>query len=219
VARHTVIYIRSNEELRNAIKQVIAYSPVFIVERFIKNSFTHRATVVDFNYVAVVKQVAANVVGNGILSIQELVKKKNYIQHRSNLRKKERVLCSIVIDNTTMELLAQKNYDLQTIPKKDEIVYLQKKPFLKLGCDLVEVTKKVHVDNIRLFKDIAQFFDIRLVGIDFMIPDITRPWKDQPCAILELNSVPSIELHHFPSSGVAQNVAGAVVDLFFKYYI
>jgi cyanophycin synthetase len=37
--------------------------------------------------------------------------------------------------------------------------------------------------------------------------------------VLELNSVPCIEMHHFPSSGTPQNVAKALVDLFFKYYL
>jgi cyanophycin synthetase len=76
-----------------------------------------------------------------------------------------------------------------------------------------------HPDNIQLFKDIAKFFDIRLVGIDFLVPDISSSWQNQQCAVLELNSVPCIETHHFPSSGAPQNVANALVDLFFKYYL
>jgi len=56
---------------------------------------------------------------------------------------------------------------------------------------------------------------IHVVGIDFLCENISKSWKKQKCAILELNSVPSIELHHFPSAGVPQNVAKAMVDLFF----
>jgi len=51
-----------------------------------------------------------------------------------------------------------------------------------------------------------------------MIGDISLPFSEQPCAVLELNSVPCIELHHFPSSGRPQNVAGALADLFFSTY-
>ena len=96
---------------------------------------------------------------------------------------------------------------------------MQKDPFLKLGGDLVEETPKVHPDNIQLFRNIAKFFDIRVVGIDFLIKDVAHSWKNQECAVLELNSLPCIELHHFPSSGKPQNVADAIVSLFFKYYI
>ena len=125
----------------------------------------------------------------------------------------------IVIDGTTTELLIGKNYDLQTIPGRDEVVYLQKNPFLKLGGDLNEVTEKVHPDNLRLLKEVAKFFDIRLVGIDFLIPDISAAWQNQNCAVLELNGNPCIEMHHCPSSGTPQNVAHALVSLFFKYYL
>lgn len=219
VARHVTTNIKSKEELQNGIDKAVAYSPVFIIERFVENSFVFRATVVDFDYVAVVKQVPANVVGDGNLTIQELVEKKNNDEQRGESCQKEFILHKIVIDDTTTELLTEKNYNLQTIPKIDEVVYLQKNPFVNLGGDLVEVTEKVYPDNIQLFKDIAKFFDIRLVGMDFLAPDISSSWRNQNCAVLELNSVPCIEIHHFPSSGAPQNVANALVDLFFKYYI
>ncbi len=219
VARHVTTDIQNKEDLQRAIDYAIAYSPAFVVERFVKDSFVHRVTVVDFDYVAVVKQIPANIVGNGSTTIKELIEKKNDDGRRGKPGQKEFILYKLVVNDTTIKLLAEKDYNLQSIPRKDEVVYLQKDPFLKLGGDLVEVTNKIHPSNIQLFKDIAKSFDTRLVGIDFIIPDISRSWKDQPSAILELNSVPCIEMHHFPSSGIPQNVAGALVDSFFKYYL
>jgi len=58
-----------------------------------------------------------------------------------------------------------------------------------------------------------------LTGIDFLAQDIAVSWKEQPCAILELNSVPCIEVHHFPSSGAPTNPAKALADMFFKHYL
>jgi cyanophycin synthetase len=219
VARHVTTNIKNSEELSKAIKKAVIYSPAFVIERFIENSFVYRATVVDFDFVAVVKQVPANIVGDDSLTIQELVEKKNNDKRRGEPHQKDFTLYKIIIDEATTKLFAENNYNLQTIPKKNEIVYLQKNPFLKLGGDLVEVTENVHLDNIRLFKEITKFFDIRLVGMDFLVPDISSPWQNQNCAVLELNSVPCIEMHHFPSSGTPQNVAKALVDLFFKYYL
>lgn len=210
VARHVATDVKSEEDLKQAINNAIVYSPAFIIERFIRDSFVYRATVVDFDYVACVKQEPANVTGDGHSTIQELVYKKNKDKRRGEPHQKEFILYKLVMDDATEKL---------AIPREGETVYLQKNPFLKLGGDLVEVTGKVHPDNIQLFKDVARFFDIRIVGIDFLVPDISLPWKTQRCAILELNSVPCIEMHHYPSSGTAQNVAGAVVDLFFKYYL
>ena len=219
VSRHVTTNIRNTEELSKAIAKSIIYSPAFIIEKFIENSFVYRATVVDFDFVAVVKQVPANIIGDGVLTIEQLVEDKNSDKRRGEPHQKDFTLCKIVVNEVTTGLLAKKNYTLQTIPKKNEIVYLQKNPFLKLGGDLVEVTEQVCQDNIKLFKDIARFFDIRLVGMDFLIPDIASSWQKQNCAILELNSCPCIEMHHFPSSGMPKDVACALVDAFFKYYL
>lgn len=219
VSRHVTTNIRNENELLKAIDRAIVYSPVFIVERFIEHSFVYRATVVDFDFVAVVGQEPANVVGDGGSTIRELIEKKNRDNKRGTAHQKGFTLHKLIVDATTEKLLAEKNYTLETVLKKDEKVYLQKNPFLRLGGDLVEVTGIVHPDTMQLFKDIARFFDIRLVGIDFLVPDVSDSWQRQQCAVVELNSVPCIEMHHFPSSGNPQNVADALVNLFFKYYL
>ncbi len=215
-ARHVTTNIENEEELRQAVRKTTDYSPAYLIEKFIKDSFVYRATVVDFDFVACVMQTPAMVIGDGILTIKELVDNKNKDKQNG---KQHGSSHEIVINDTTTTLLLEKKYDLSTVLPKDEVVYLQKNPFLKLGGELIEVSKSAHPDNMQLFKDVARFFDIRLVGMDFMIPDISVSWRKQHCAILDLNTLPCIEMHHFPSSGTPQNVAGAVVDLFFKYYV
>ncbi len=215
VARHVTTNIENKKDLETAIRNAVAYSPAYLIERFVKNSFVYRATVVDFDSVFCVMQTPAMVTGDGISTIQTLVNKKN--EDKQNGRQYG-LLHKIVTDDTTEALLLEKKYDLSSVPPKDEVLYLQKNPFLKLGGELIEVTVSVHPDNMQLFKDVARFFDIHLVGMDFMIPDISVSWREQQCAILELNNMPCIEMHHFPSLGTPQNVADAVVNLFFKYY-
>jgi len=219
VSRHVTTDIKNLDELKKAIHKAIIYSPTFIIERFIANAFVYRATVVDSDFVACVKQVPANVVGDSFSTIRELIDRKNSDQNRGEPKEKEYTLYKIVKNQTTEELLKERGYNFQSIPKKDEIVYLQRDSFLKLGGDLIEVTEEVHPDNLLLFRQVASFFDIKVVGIDFLVSDISCSWKEQQSAILELNSLPCIELHHFPYSGRSQNVAKHVADLFFKYYL
>lgn len=209
VGRHVTTNIQDSEKLKRAVNKAVIYSPAFIVERFIPETAVYRATVIDFNFVACVKQVPANVVGDGISTIRELIDRKNSDPNRGEPHQKAYALYKIV----ESEMIENR------VPKKGEIIFLQQDPFLRLGGDLVEVTPQVHPDNLKLFLQVARFFDIRVVGIDFLAQDISHSWKEQRCAILELNSVPCIELHHFPSSGAPQNVAKAVADLFFKYYL
>lgn len=219
VSRHVTTNIQDLGTLKTAIRKAILYSPAFIIEKFIPHASVHRATVVDFDYVACVQQMPASVVGNGVSTIRELIDKKNSNPNRGEPHQKEHTLYKIIENEMTTKLLNEKRYTTFSVPPKDEVVFLQYDPFLKLGGDLAEVTGAVHPDNLALFKRIARHFDIRVVGIDFLAQDISRSYTEQQCAVLELNSVPCIELHHFPSLGQPQNVAAPLVDLFFKYYL
>lgn len=219
VSKHITTNIPDAEKLKKAINKAVIYAPTFMVERFIPRAFVHRATIIDFDFMACVKQIPANVVGDGLSTIRELIDKKNSHARRGHLHQKEYTLYKIVENETTEKLLGEKGYAFYSVPPKNETVFLQHDPFLKLGGDLVELTSRVHPDNLKLFHQVARFFDIRVVGIDFLAQDISRSYREQLCAILELNSVPCIELHHFPSSGPPQNAAKAMVDLFFKYYL
>lgn len=219
VSRHVTTDIESAAELKYAINKAIRFSPAFMVEKFLPRTFVFRATVIDFDFVALVKQVPANVVGDGKQTIRQLIDKKNNSPQRGSPQQKEFTLYKIVANEVTKELLRDKAYDFTTTPSEGEVVYLQKDSFLKLGGDLEEVIPMAHPDNLQLFREVAKFFDIRVVGIDFLARDISLSWKNQPCAILELNSVPCIEMHHFPSSGKPQNVAKPLVELVFKYYL
>jgi cyanophycin synthetase len=163
--------------------------------------------------------VAAHVVGDGVLKISQLIEEKNIKEKRGETYQKDCSLYKIVVDETSEKLLKEKGYNLESIPPKGEIVFLQKDPFVRLGADFIEETPKIHPENIKLFQKLAKTFDIKLVGIDFLAKDISIPWKEQECAILELNNLPCIEVHHFPSLGQPQNVAKEVANLFFKYYL
>lgn len=210
--------IANRPQLKKAINKASCYAPVSVVEKYITKAFVHRATVIDYKSVACVKQVPANVVGDGVSTIRELIERKNNDEERGEWGQGDSTLYKIVSDKNTTALLSARGLNSRSIPLAHEIVYLQRDPFLKLGGDLVEVTSQVHPDNLQLFYSLAKFFDVKLVGIDFICRDISISWHKQSCAILELNSLPCIELHHFPYAGAPQNVARSLVETLSKYY-
>lgn len=211
-SRHITTDIKNIDQFKKAINKAVSYSPAFIVEKFIANTFVHRLTVIDFDFVACVKLTPANVTGDGQSTIAELARQKNSDPRRGEANEGGFVLHKLIINETSERLLKAKGYDLSIVPKTGEIIYLQKDPFVKLGADIIEITPKVHFENLELARRIAKLFDARVVGIDFLTQDITLSWKSQQCAILELNSLPCIELHHFPSEGKELNLAEQMIE-------
>jgi glutathione synthase/RimK-type ligase-like ATP-grasp enzyme len=65
-----------------------------------------------------------------------------------------------------------------------------------------------------LFEKIARILHAPIVGIDFIIEDISRSWEEQEgCGVIECNGKPFFDNHHLPFEGKPQNIAEAIWDL------
>ncbi len=218
ISQLVFLAIENEEGFRQALRSVFSFEPYAMVEKFLFNTKTFGATVIDFDKIAVVERIPANIVGDGQQTIQKLINKKNSDPRRGKPNQKNTTMLKIVLDATTEKLLQKQGYTFSSIPKKEERVFLQEKIILDLGADLVEVTSKVHPDNLKLFEEVARLFDTHLVGIDFLTKDINQSWRNNQSAIVELNSLPYIDMHHFPTEGEPVNVAGFICDMVEKYY-
>lgn len=218
MSQHITVNIKNEPDLYKAIKIAKKYSPVFIIEKFLGGVPTYRATVIDFQQVACVQRIPANVIGDGHRTIRELIDLKNSDPRRGQPRQKNTISYKIVTDKTVEAFLTKKDFSYKSILAKGERVYLQEKINVDFGGDLREETAKIHPDNLELFRKAAKLFNVRLVGIDFLIKDISLSWKSNPSAILELNSLPYIDMHHFPTDGQGINVASYLCEMVKKYY-
>jgi len=211
VARHVTTHITNEKELQNALALAWQLSPVAIVERYVEG-FVHRVTVIAGKHVFCVKQLPAHVVGDGAHTVQELIDKKNKEPMRGSVGDSTFLMHPIVLGPETALLLNKSGQSLAGVPASGKRVYLRREPFMRYGGDLEECTDLLHPDNKKLALDLAREFSAFLVGIDLLIPDITCSWKEQTCAVLELNSLPSIDMHHFPYYGTSRDVAGILLS-------
>jgi len=211
VARHVTTNIKNEIELELAIDHANEFSPYFLVEKYQADCFVHRATLIDGLFVACAKQLPAHVVGNGQDSIARLIEQKN-----TDPRRDDKFYHKLTADES---FLRDQALTTASVPANDQTIFLQKDPFMRYGGDIAEVTDEVHPDNVKLFSDIASHFGLKIIGLDFMIKDIARSWREQPCAVLEVNTVPCIEMHHYPIYGTPRDVAGKIFEMFKKYYL
>ena len=205
VSRHVTTNVQNLEELKQAINFAIEYAPTFMVEKYLDEGFVHRITIIDHEKIFCSKQIPANIVGDGKLTIKQLIKIKNTDPARDG--------------SFYYPLKPSSKTDLNFIPQENETIYLQKDPFMKLGGDIEEVTHKISTKNSNLFKELSKKINIKVLGLDFICQDISQSWEQQTCGILEVNTLPCLEMHHMPTSGTAQNPANAILQMIKKYYL
>lgn len=188
------------------------YSRRVIVEKFI-TGFDFRVLVIDNKVVAAAQRVPAHVKGNGTHNIQQLIDEENKDPRRGYGH--ENVLTEITVDRDTLDLLAKKNYTLETVPAKDEIVYLKSTANLSTGGTSIDVTDMMHPENVFLAERIARVIGLDVCGIDIMARNLTQPLKETGGVILEVNAAPGFRMHLAPSEGLPRNVASPVMDMLY----
>jgi cyanophycin synthetase len=188
------------------------YSRRVIVEKFI-TGHDFRVLVIDNQIVAAAQRVPAHIVGDGKNTIQYLIDKENEDPRRGYGH--ENVLTEIKVDRDTEDLLAKKNYTLETVPKKSEIVYLKSTANLSTGGTSIDVTDMMHPENVFLSERISRVIGLDICGIDIMAENLTQPLKENGGVILEVNAAPGFRMHLAPAEGLPRNVAAPVIDMLY----
>ena len=188
------------------------YSRRVIVERFI-TGYDFRVLVIDNKIVAAAQRVPAHVVGDGINSIEELIKIVNSDPRRGYGH--ENVLTEIDIDRDSLELLEKRNFTVNSIPEKDDIVYLKSTANLSTGGTSIDVTDMMHPENVFMAERISRIIGLDVCGVDIMANNLTQSLKENGGVILEVNAAPGFRMHLAPSEGLPRNVAAPVIDMLY----
>lgn len=188
------------------------YSRKVIVERFI-TGYDFRVLVIDNKVVAAAQRVPAHVKGDGVNSIEKLIEIENNDPRRGYGH--ENVLTEITVDRDTLDLLEKKNYTLESVPEKNEIVYLKSTANLSTGGTSIDVTDMMHPENIFLSERISRVIGLDVCGIDIMAENLTQPLKENGGVILEVNAAPGFRMHLAPAEGLPRNVAAPVIDMLY----
>ncbi|MDO8617700.1 MAG: hypothetical protein Q7N87_02305 [Candidatus Uhrbacteria bacterium] len=217
LSHHLTCPVTNEAELDHAITIALQYQPAFVMEKFVEGNL-YRATVINQKEALVCQKEIANVVGDGTSTIQKLVRQKNADPRRGETDQKNTTLHQIPMDDAVTQHLKNQGLTFDSVPLASQKIFLHKKPILSCGCDVIGCTSATHPETRELFLRIAKLFDLNLVGIDFLCSDITRSYREQQTAILEINTLPYIDMHQFPSHGEAHDVAKMVWDEVVKNY-
>ncbi len=206
------INVKTWEDAVAGLEFAKKYSRKVIVERFI-TGYDFRVLVINNRVVAAAQRVPAHVKGDGTNTIGKLIEIENQDPRRGYGH--ENVLTEITIDRDTTDLLEKLGYTLDSIPKKDEIVYLKSTANLSTGGTSIDVTDMMHPENIFLSERISRVIGLDVCGIDIMAENLTQPLKENGGVILEVNAAPGFRMHLAPAEGLPRNVAAPVIDMLY----
>lgn len=204
--------VKTIEEARVAWDKAKEYSRWVIVEKLLVGA-DFRALVVNNRLIAVAERVPAHVVGDGKLTVEQLIHETNSDSRRGYGH--ENVLTQIDIDNQTMRCIHKAGYELDSVLPSGEMLHLKTTANISTGGTAIDRTDEVHPENVFLFERIARIIGLDVAGIDVIAPNVSEPLGDTGGGIIEVNAAPGFRMHLAPSEGIGRNVAEHVVDMLF----
>jgi cyanophycin synthetase len=206
--------LRSDDEVRRAFDVARAESRVgdVVVETYVAGN-DHRVLVIGGKMVAIAQRIPAGVTGDGIHSVRVLVDRENADPRRGIGH--EKVLTKIRVTEAALELLQTQGLTLDSVPEKGQRVQLALTGNMSTGGTSVDKTMEAHPENVEIAETAARVIGLDIAGIDFIVPDIAVPVREQDGAIVEVNAAPGFRMHTHPTVGEPQYVARPVIDLLF----
>ena len=188
------------------------YSRAVICEKFITGR-DYRVLVINYKFVAAALRTPAAITGDGIHTVQQLVDQVNSDPRRGYGH--EKVLTAIKVDDSTLNILKDKNLTLDSVIEKGRELWLKTTANLSTGGTANDVTHLVHPTNIFMAERIARIIGLDICGIDIMAANLTEPVNENGGAVLEVNAAPGFRMHLDPTEGIGRNVAEPVIDMLY----
>ena len=194
------------KDILKALEIGFLHDDTVLIEEFIGGK-EYRFLVIGDKVEGILHRVPANVIGDGIHTIEELTNIKNQDTLRGEGYKSP--LEKIKLDESSLLFLEQNGLDFKYIPKLDETVYLRENSNISTGGDSIDYTD----DIPQKFKDIAvkaaKSVEAKFCGVDMMLENYDD--EDSSYAIIELNFNPAIHIHSYPYKGKERPIAEKVL--------
>lgn len=180
----------NDAEVEQAYDKARAVSPNVMVEKHVEGR-EYRLLVINGKLFWAFERVPAHVLGDGASTVGQLIERYNAGRLSGpgdglGLRK-------IVIGPDLEAWLVRQGLTLDGVPGNGDFVRLQSVPRVADGGDVVGVLDRVHPDNAAIAERAAQVMRLDIAGIDLLVPDISRSWREAPGGwITEVNSVPQL---------------------------
>lgn len=206
--RGVFINLSTQHEVEAAYRVAVLEGSSVLVEQYIQG-VEHRLLIVGGKMVAAAKGQNAQVIGDGVRNIAELIETQI---NADPLRGHEDDLpLNFVRMSEAVRLeIARQGLTEQSIPESGRAVVVQ-----RIGNVAIDCTDEVHPEVAAVAQTAAKIVGLDIAGIDLVAHDISRPLNRQGGAIVEVNAGPGLLMHLKPVSGKVRHVGRDIVDYTF----
>jgi cyanophycin synthetase len=203
------VNVGSEADLNRAIELAQTFSRAVIMQDFRDHAKDLRITCINYKYAAALIRVPARVKGDGVSTIEALIKTENESPGRGENYAKP--LNKIDLDKAKTFLGASIN----DVPSAGEYCTVLGTANVGTGGETIEVTSAVPAWLITLAEKCAKVSDLPVCGIDFLInkePSTGDTEPDLDPRVIETNVCPSLFIHETPTFGKPQPTVKTYVD-------
>ena len=179
--------IEDQAGLKRAYEVAQRHSPQIVVESHIAGQ-DFRLGVVHGEVAWATSREPAGVSGDGVSTLRQLIDRANQDTRRGV--RSWSLMTPLSINEEAEALLAAQGLRLDDVPEQERFVRLRSAANISAGGYARNILAQVHPDNRALAARAARLMRLDIAGIDLIVPDIGRSWRETGGAICEVNAQP-----------------------------
>ncbi|EGP4825501.1 bifunctional glutamate--cysteine ligase GshA/glutathione synthetase GshB [Enterococcus faecium] len=185
-----------------------------LVEEFMPGT-EYRFFVIDGEVQAIMLRVPANVIGDGIRTVKELVEEKNSDPLRGTNHRAPLEL--IQLGELEQLMLKEQGLTIESVPQANQIVYLRENSNISTGGDSIDMTDEFSEAYKKIAVSAVEALGAKISGIDLIIPDkeIDPTTDKKAYGIIEANFNPAMHMHVYPFAGKGRRLTMNVLKLLY----
>lgn len=206
--------VHNRDDFAKAVEIAFREDKEIMVEDYLVGT-EYRFFVLGEETLAVLLRVPANVVGDGVHTVAELVATKNAHPLRGDGNRTP--LKKIALGDIEQLQLKEQGLTVDSIPAKDQLVQLRANSNISTGGDSIDMTDEMHDSYKRLAVGITKAMGAAVCGVDLIIPNLKKPAEASlnSWGVIEANFNPMMMMHIFPYAGKSRRLTQNVIKMLF----
>lgn len=210
-----MVNIKEKNELKKCAAELLKIYPSLIIEEYVRGD-DFRLLILDGRLLGAVKRIPPTIKGDGRHNVGQLIEFANQNERGRGNDLDASFLKPLKIDYETKKCLEQQGLMIDSVPQLNQIVFVRQNANFTTGGGVEDITDIVHLENIKTAVKAVKALGLKIGGVDIITQDISQPISQTNGKIIEVNSAPSLWLHHHPNFGKGRDAAGMLLDWIFK---